>query len=118
MGPVRESNLSLYLLSELLLAAAGSPGLDLPGTPSRQSISYPSRTYDLVARLHQTDLEDLKSLARTNHVVVRAFEPLRSIFDECGKPELATWADGVLKEEKKRIGHALQFLEQICSALE
>ena len=72
----------------------------------------------MLPRLQQTDLEDLKSLAISNHVVVRAFEPLRCILDERGKPELATWADGVVMEEKKRIGHALQFLEQICSALE
>ncbi len=118
MGPVRDSSLSLQLLSELLLAPPDSPGLDLPGSSPRSSINYPSGTVDLVSYLQQTDLEDLKALAITNHVVVRAFEPLHHILDESGKPEQADWVDGVLNEERTRIGHALQCLERICSVLE
>jgi hypothetical protein len=117
MGPVRDSNPSLQLLSQLLLSPPDSPGLDLPGRVSRSSIEYPSGTYDLVSQLRQPDLEELKALAVMNHVVVRAFEPLHRILEESERPQPALWVCNVLNEEKARLGHALQFLEQICSVL-
>ncbi len=53
-------------------------------------------------------------LANAHHVVVRAFEALCPVADT----ETRAWIDTVLQNEQGRIHHALEYLENICRALE
>lgn len=114
MELVRESTKNLQLLSQLLLTAplAAEAG-------SRAAIeSYSGETHDLVSALGPQDLEDLKALAITNHVIMRSFVPLRQILQATGNNVGADWAADAVQQETVRINHALGFLEQICKALE
>ena len=116
MEPVRDSSKNLQLLSKLLLtprfaateahAAAGSLVLDSADIP------------EVAAALSQKDFEDLKALAITNHVNLRAFAPLQQIFEAQGNKQAAEWTASAIQQETERINHALGFLAQICSTLE
>jgi Uncharacterised nucleotidyltransferase len=116
MEPVRDSSKNLRLLSKLLLtppfatteahAAAGSLVLDSADIP------------EVAAALSQKDFEDLKALAITNHVILRAFAPLQQIFEAQGNKQAAERTASAVQQETERINHALGFLAQICSTLE
>ncbi len=64
------------------------------------------------------NLSALESLASSNHVVMRAFEPLQRLLLRAGKTREAEWIAAALDREQKRIEHAVNFLEQICLTLE
>jgi hypothetical protein len=68
--------------------------------------------------LTERDLEDLEALAVSNHVILRAFEPLQSRLESSGASRAAEWAANSVERERARINHALGFLEEICEALE
>ena len=108
---VRDSTRNLQLLSELLFAPHSSVSEGLESTLS-------SGTADVVRSLSVRELEELKGLATTNHIIVRCFAPLARILEATGKTEEAGWAMDAVDEEQQRIGHALQFLSQICAALD
>ena len=117
MDSVRNQQTDFHFLSELLLATP--PVLDLPSGEDGQSNSgYSSRVIDAAALLTPAEFEQIKSLAMTNHVILRACERLVPILQNCGNAKVAELAASALTEERSRIDHALGFLHQICSALE
>jgi hypothetical protein len=107
MELVQDSSKNLNLLSELVLTP--------PLSEDRASLlvsNLGSR-----AALSLKDLKDLEALANTNHVIIRAFEPLQA-FLEAGDRNGADFVANSLARERDRITHALDFLNQICAGLE
>lgn len=117
MEHVRDSSKNLTLLSGLLLSTPTTAG---PATRARATPidSYPGGTGDLISGLSPTDLEDLKALAMTNHVIMRAFAPLQDLLEAQGRSEGAQWTADAIRQESARIDHALGFLARIGSTLE
>jgi hypothetical protein len=118
MAPVLDSTKNLQLLSEVLFTAASSDDSGQQGTLSKFLPNYPERVVEAVSRLTLPELEELKALADTNHVVMRCFEPMQQILGIEGKWEAADWLERAIKHETARIHHALPFLERICSTLD
>lgn len=116
MALVNNSTRDLDLLSQLLLTAKASCGAN-PQSTALPPADYGDRTLDAAYRLTTNDLEPLNALAASNHVIVRAFEPLRQIFVTAGKSAKAQWISTALDTEANRIRHALRFLSDICGAL-
>jgi hypothetical protein len=119
MEHVRDSSKNLQLLSELLLsvpfsAESATDTHAIPGSLETDS----GRVSELAAALNEKDCEDLKALASTNHVMMRAFPPLQQVLEAQGNHEKAEWAEALVEEEAARIDHALGFLAEICSTLE
>ena len=101
MDHVQNSTPHLQFLSELLLASSGGTHAD-----------------HVISSLNEEELEKLKALAITNHVIMRSFKPLAGIFESRGLSAQAQWSTNALNEEQGRIDHALGFLARICSAFE
>ncbi len=99
MPTVRDLNRNFNLLSDLVL------------------LSQVERT-DILSALGPAELAELEALAMSNHVILRAFEPLGQIVTATGNTEGAEWIDNALQRERSRIHHALGFLNQICTTLE
>jgi hypothetical protein len=116
MQPVQDSTKSVQLLSELVCNRLATPNIQ--GMKMRLTMSPSSRLAELTAVLRREDLDELKALAGSNHVIVRAFESLGPILDVEGNREAAEWIQLAVQEEKARIQHALGFLHEICDALE
>lgn len=117
MEVVSGSTQNLQLLSELLFSDIDS-AVQGQGRASREPGGRFERIKRLACSLTLNDLEDLRSLATTNHVIVRTFERLASILEACGKLKETAWVREVIREEKGRIDCALGFLSQICGVLE
>lgn len=115
MASYAEPLTNFQFLSALLLARPKSahPGLDSNLVPDR-----PDQMVEVAGVPTAQNLESLKKLAATNHVIVRAFERLQQIFQASGDRDLLEFVTASLKEERVRITHALSFLEKICSALQ
>jgi hypothetical protein len=119
MEHVRDSSKNLQLLSELLLstpfsAQSATAALAVP----RLIETHSGRICELASALGQKDLDDLKALASTNHVIMRSFAPLQQVLETRGNHEKAEWAAAAVQQEAARINHALSFLAEICSTLE
>lgn len=117
MEHVRDSSKNLQLLSKLLLA----PPFAAAATEAHASTSVEVDSTDVgeaVAPLSQKDFEDLKALALTNHVILRAFAPLQQVLEAQGNSRAAEWTASAVQRETERINHALGFLAQICFTLE
>jgi hypothetical protein len=116
MKPVANSSNHFELLSELTL----NPPSFGPVFPWNESTQPSPRVLALTSALGQEEeeLETLKSLAMTNHVIVRSFGPLRQIFEARGFTKAANWTQTAMWQEQDRINNALASLEQICAALE
>ncbi|MGB8062349.1 MAG: hypothetical protein WCF26_10675 [Candidatus Sulfotelmatobacter sp.] len=106
MEPVRDSSKHLQLLSELLL------------TRPQQQSDKSGRAREWCESASPSELQDLTALAMTNHVILRAFDPLDAMLEDVGNGPIAEWAGAAMVEEHGRIEHALGFLTQICGALE
>ena len=106
MEPVRDSSKHLQLLSELLLIQ-----------PQRHS-DESGRAREWCELASPSELQDLTALAMTNHVILRAFDPLAARLEEAGNGQIAERVGAAMLEEHDRIEHALGFLTQICRALE
>jgi hypothetical protein len=104
MEHVQHSTPHLQLLSELLLTSSGG--------------TLCERALENVSAVNPPELEKLKGLAMTNHVIMRSFEPLARILGARGLSAQAEWCTSELQQEQARIDHALGFLARICSALE
>ena len=117
MELVRDSTKNLELLSELL--CTGLPSLSSPqgAVKIRPAMSVSARAAELASVLRHEDLEELRRLAVSNHVIMRAFESLAPILDVEGNRQGAEWVEHALNEERARIQHALNFLQEICLAL-
>ncbi len=111
---VRDSTRNLQLLSELLFAASAISAR----TNEQAEPKLSPRITDLVKTPSLTNLEELRSLAMANHVIMRCFGPLGRVLVAHGKTEEAGWVTRTLEEEQTRIDHAVGFLNQICSTLE
>lgn len=116
MQPVQDSTKSVQLLSELVCNRLVSS--DISSMKIRPTVSPSPRLAELTAVLRREDLDELKALAESNHVIVRAFESLGPILDVEGNRQAAEWTQLAVQEEKARIQHALGFLHEICRALE
>src|SRR5580698_5194007 len=109
MEHVRDSTKNLRLLSELLLTP---PQAEQTGAHSGAMEAYSIRTRQHIRGLAPRDIEDLKALAATNHVIMRAFGPLQQLLEADGN-NAAELALGAVQDEAARIHHALEFLERI-----
>ena len=117
MEPVQESSKSIQLLSALVCNnVAGSS--TSAGVAIRTAPNPSPRLAELTAVLRQEDLEELRALAASNHVVIRAFDSLGPILDVEGNQQGAEWVHAAVEEERTRIQHALGFLNEICTALQ
>jgi hypothetical protein len=106
MEPVRDSSQHLQVLSELLL------------TRPQQQSDRSGRVREWCGSASPLELHELTALAITNHVVLRAFDPLTARLEEAGGTQIAEGVAAAMLEEHGRIEHALGFLTQICGALE
>ncbi len=106
MEPVRDSSKQLQLLSELLL------------TQSHRRSDKSGRAREWCESASPSELQELTALAMTNHVILRAFDPLAAALEETRNGPIAERVGAVMLEEHRRIEHALGFLTQICGALE
>jgi hypothetical protein len=114
MEHVRDSTKNLQLLSELLLTV---PAAAEAGPVSNGIEAYSIDTREYASALGPEEIEQLKALAMTNHVIMRSFGPLQQILEAAGNREAADVAVAIW-QETARIDHALSFLQQICSTLE
>src|SRR6266571_7992222 len=113
MELVRGSTKNLQLLSELLL------NFSLNSERNAKPVEALSTgAFERLSTLSARDLEDLRRVTMTNHVILRSFAPLRQLLEAEGNAEAAKWIAAAMQEETARIDHALGFLKQICSALE
>src|SRR4051812_35870052 len=118
MELVRDSTRSLQLLSELLFsnAAADNPPKDVNNSCELGKASL--RASELVSLLRPADLDELRRLAMSNHVVMRSFAALGKILDVEGNLQAADLVGLAIQDERARIQHALGFLNEICSTLQ
>lgn len=115
---VRDSTKNLQLLSELLCEGLVSSNTFPVALKIRPAVKVSDRAAELISVLKQEDLEDLKALAETNHVIIRAFESLGPILDVEGNRNGAEWVELAIQDERTRIQQALGFLHEICAALQ
>ncbi len=80
--------------------------------------SQASSVLEHVASLSAEERSEFVALADSNHVILRALEPLRDAAERSGNPTLAQWASTVMNHEHARIQNALSHLERIVSTLE
>ncbi len=85
--------------------------LTLTPNQSAEAVRY-------VASLSAEEREQFVALADSNHVVLRALEPLQKMAANQGDTELANWASEVMQKEHARIDNAVQYLHRIVNALE
>src|SRR5215813_73326 len=104
MEHVRESTKSLRLLSELLL-------------PRPSQISS-TQTRVLISELSQSELEEMRDLATSHHVIIRTFGRLEQILECQDKATSAAWVSLCVQDEMQRISYAVQRLEPICRELD
>lgn len=71
-----------------------------------------------VSNLRCEEREQFISFADSNHVVLRAMEPVRRTAQAIGNQELANWVSAVMEKECSRINNAIQHLHEIVTALE
>ena len=93
---------SMALLSRLLLPARSV------GASGAESLKG-----ELLS-INNDEFRDLESLAKTNHVVVRAMRAIRDLIHEDDRV-LVEWVEGALAREESRIENALRFLHTICN---
>src|ERR1700722_15191994 len=100
---------SMSLLSRLLLTP-----MDGDDSSSQRMATLRS---DLL-NISRGEFDDLVTLASSNHVIVRGREIFLEIMHEAKDGTRTEWAQAALATERERIGTALGFLEEICSAFE
>ena len=110
---VRDSTANLCLLSELLFNPGFFLGVAGNGAFAKQMAQFYEQASDA-----DGDLEQLRKLAMTNHVIVRCFETLERILVNKGANGEAEFVANALAAEHARIRHALGFLAEICAALD
>lgn len=71
-----------------------------------------------LATLSEADLQHVRRIADSHHVVVRALQLVSDQATGLGFRTLAAWASQVLMEEQARIQNAVVHLQQIVSALQ
>jgi hypothetical protein len=71
-----------------------------------------------IAALAPAERDELVSLADSNHVIIRALQPIVNGAVSLNFPELAQWAQAAIDKERARIMNALSKLEVVCNELE
>jgi hypothetical protein len=71
-----------------------------------------------VGALATADREELRALADSHHVVMRAFVPVLEYAEREQNADLRSWTANILKDEQERINNALKHLHVICTELE
>ncbi|HEV2400713.1 MAG TPA: nucleotidyltransferase family protein [Candidatus Sulfotelmatobacter sp.] len=115
---MRDQQTDFQLLSALLLSSQQSLEASNRGAARPTHVRVSSRIHDTVTSLTLPEIEEITELASTNHVIVRAFELMQPIFEAEGKSEAAETVSAALRKESSRIHVALNFLREICAALE
>ena len=105
--------LSELLLSEPRFSETVRKTLE-PGT----ALGTSSHLADIACHHSPEKFDALKSLAVSNHVIVRAFRLLKPMLAARGNHDAAQSVAAALQEERLRIERALQYLYTICAALE
>ena len=105
----------LTALSELLFSRGDDPKLSPSQHEGQTGAKY---TFDALADAEAAELADLLALARSNHVIVRALGRLQERMAAAGNHRVSEWAASAIEDERRRINHALPFLDSICGALE
>jgi len=102
MDRVRDITRDIRLLSQLVLAPA----------TCESNVDLSSSDFGI------SDLQTIRDLANSNHVILRAFRPLELSLRADRKYEEAEWVMAAIDQEHARIKHAVGFLQQICAAME
>ena len=79
---------------------------------------HAGQVYPQLCELTENEFAELASLADSNHVVLRALEPLQNMAQKCGDTVLASRCQACIQQEKLRIINAVQHLQLITGALE
>lgn len=116
MAFLREPQSQFQFLSEILLS--GTPSASPDTRDSKPAGAVSTEVANAAKTITPDGMQALKELAATNHVIIRAFETLEPVLQSEGNTECAEFASSALREEKRRIDHALGFLERICGALQ
>ena len=117
MKSVKNSTKCLTLLSEVLLKENESttPLASPEGQLNDDDVQQMSR---VAACLSEKELTELAALANSHHVTMRSFPRLQQMMSLGGNSRWAEWVGNSIEKERKRIHHALAFLDPICRALE
>lgn len=115
---VSGSTQDVELLSKLLFAGLGSSSSSRDDFREDTFAAFDDRLLDHLYQLDLSGLESIKSLADSNHVVVRTFSPLQHLLSELGRKDLAKSVTRILVNEEDRIDKATDFLQTICTRLE
>lgn len=100
---------TMTLLSRLLLT---------PRSRDRSPLSLMERLKTELRAISRPEFDNLAVLANSNHVIIRGMEIFLDAMLETGDEMRAEWARAELATERARIGTALEFLGQICTAFE
>ncbi len=85
--------------------------LTLNPASAAESIRY-------IAALTAAERDEILSLADSNHVIIRALQPVVNAALSLNLPEVGQWAQAAIDKERARIMNALSRLEVICNELE
>ena len=105
----------LTAVSELLFRRGDDPTICPSPQEGRTEAKY---AFDALAEAEDVELADLLALASSNHVIVRALGRLEKRMAAAGNDRVSQWAASAIEDERRRIDHALPFLDSICGALE
>jgi len=114
---VNESTQDLELLSKLIFSCGDFSQSDRVASQPDILARFDETLLDSMYQLDLGRLEELRLLAHSNHVVVRAFRPLQYILAELGKNDEAHWVSNALANEAARIQKATGFLSEVCTRL-
>src|SRR5690348_3795728 len=71
-----------------------------------------------LAHSSENDRAQMRNLASTHHVLLRAFQPLMQAAEELHETALADWARTAMEEERSENANSLRYLNEICRSLE
>jgi hypothetical protein len=74
--------------------------------------------YPLLRLLKEDEFAEFVSLADSNHVVLRALQPLKELAERSGDKALATQCGFSIHDEQLRIANAVRHLAEVTEALE
>lgn len=118
MASIAEPQTNFQFLSELLLTAPQFSQSKRKGLERSFALQTSCQLADVASQLTAEKLEVIKTVATSNHVIVRAFRLLKPILAAGGNHDAAQHVATALQEERLRIEHALEYLQRICSVLE
>jgi len=118
MESIAEPQSHFEFFSELLLSAPRFSEAGRKTIEFEAALGTSSYLAEVASRLSPERLDALKTLAISNHVIVRAFRLLKPLLAARGNHDAAESAAAALQEERLRIERALRYLHTICSALE